>query len=176
MNNIILTVMRYLDNPESVSEAEHSSNVAAAAAAASLWFDAADASACADYAADAANAAANGNYPTANKWVEKYFTRSGEGKSVYHEAVKNYTPIKSTKPIKPIYTKEMHESGMLPPVGSDVRYSPDNYIGEVISVSPKMDGTVTVMPKIMHDGFSPFVVTRQAQINNKILSPLGMGW
>lgn len=177
MNKIILTVMRYLDNPESVSEAEHSSNVAyansVAASDSAYAAHAVDAVVAADsastYAADSADAAANGNYPTANKLVEKYFTRSGEDKGVYYEAVKSYTP---TKPTKPIYTQEMHESGMLPPVGSYVRYSPDNYIGEVISVSPKMDGTVTVMPNIMHDGFSPFVVTRQAQINRKTLTPL----
>lgn len=168
MNNIILTVMRYLDNPESVSEEEHDSNVvyansASASASAVAAAIAAVAVVCASYAADAA---ANGNYPAANKWVENYFKRSGEDKGVYYEAVKNYTPI------KPIYTQEMHESGMLPPVGSDVRYSPDNCIGEVISVSPKMDGTVTVMPNIMPDGMT-FVVTGQTQINKKTLTPLG---
>lgn len=159
--------MRYLDNPKSVSEAEHNSNVADAASTDydDDAFTASSITACAAHAA--AVAAAQDRYHNANGWVEEYFIRSGEDKGVYHEAVKNYTPT------KPIYTKEMHENGMLPPVGSDVRYSPDNYIGEVISVSLKMLGTVTVMPNIMHDGFSPFVVTRQTQINRKTLTPLG---
>ncbi len=168
MNNIILTVMRYLDNPESVSEEEHTSNVAYASAAVVVAYTSASvAAASASVAVDAADAAANGNYPTANKWVEEYFTRSGEDKGVYYEAVKNYTPIKSIKPIKSIYTKEMRESGIPPLVGSDVLAGPDNAVMTVISVSHELGGAVTMM-SVGQD----FAMTITDEIKKRRLSPL----
>lgn len=164
--------MRYLDNPESVSEAEHSSNVAyansayansaSASASAVAAAVAVVADVCASYAADAA---ANGNYPAANKWVENYFKRSGEDKGVYYEAVKNYTPTKS---IKSIYTKEMRESGILPLVGSDVLAGPDNAMMTVISVSHELGGAVTMM-SVGQD----FAMTITDEIRKRRLLPLG---
>lgn len=94
MNNIILTVMRYLDNPKSVSEKEHDSNMVYANSVV-IPCDFGSAATTKAIASAAAAAAANGNYPTANKWVEEYFTRSGEDKGVYYEAVKIYTPLVS---------------------------------------------------------------------------------
>jgi len=157
MNNVILTV-RYLDNPESVSEAEHSSNVAYANSVAAS----ASASSAAAAVVVAANAAANGSYPTADKWVEEYFTRSVEDKGVYYEAANNCTPT------KPIYTKEMHESGMLPPVGSDVLAGPDNAVMTVISVSHELGGAVTMM-SVGQD----FAMTITDEIKKRRLSTLG---
>jgi len=162
--------MRYLDNPESVSEAEHSSNVAYAASTDydDDAFTASSITAAAAHAAAVVAAVAADRCHNANGWVEEYFIRSGEDKGVYHEAVKNYTPIKSIKPIKPIYTKEMHESGMLPPVGSDVLAGPDNAVMTVISVSHELGGAVTMM-SVGQD----FAMTITDEIKKRRLSPLG---
>ncbi len=168
MNNIILTVMRYLDNPESVSEAEHNSNVAYAAST-DYGDDAFTASSITAAAAHAAAvAAAADRCHNANGWVEEYFIRSGEDKGVYYEAVNNYTPIKSIKPIKSIYAKEMRESGILPLVGSDVLAGPDNAVMTVISVSHELGGAVTMM-SVGQD----FAMTITDEIKKRRLSPLG---
>jgi len=161
MNNIILTVMRCLDNPKSVSKEEHTSNVVYAASTDydDDAFTASSITASAAYAA--AVAAAQDRYHNANGWVEEYFIRSGEDKGVYHEAVKNYTPT------KPIYTQEMHENGMLPPVGSDVLVESDNVMMTVISVSQELGGAVTMMP-VGKD----FAMTLTDEIKKRRLSPL----
>jgi len=155
--------MTYLDDTESVSKAEHTSNVTDANSAARPCAFGSTA----DVVVAAAEAAANDNYPSANEQVERYFTGSGEDKGVYHEAVKNYTPTKSIKPIKSIYTKEMQESGILPLVGSDVLAGPDNAVMTVISVSHELGGAVTMM-SVGQD----FAMTITDEIKKRRLSPL----
>ena len=68
MNKHILLVMKWLDNPSSVSQEELEITRDAAAAYAAAAYAAADAAA---YAADAA------------KWVDIYFDRTGENKEDY---------------------------------------------------------------------------------------------
>jgi diadenosine tetraphosphate (Ap4A) HIT family hydrolase len=71
MNKHILLVMKWLKNPESVSQEELEENAYAAYwAAAYAYADAADAA----YAADAAAAA---------YWVDRYFQITGEDKQAY---------------------------------------------------------------------------------------------
>ena len=63
MNKHILLVMKWLDNPKSVSKEELKKNADAAAA----------------YAVDAAYA---------EKWINKYFNRTRENKQDYIDAIK----------------------------------------------------------------------------------------
>lgn len=89
MNHIILTAMRALNNPESVSALELDSNwcdasYAHADAVQDIFGDHGSASA----AYYVAKAAAEGNLMFFNGWLEEYFKRSGEDKSLYSEAVK----------------------------------------------------------------------------------------
>jgi len=99
MNNIILTVMRYLNNPESVSLEVLKSNAANAANAVNANASAinkaiADAAAVVFDAANAANTAANDVASVViiadagdAYWVNEYFKISGENKQTYINAI-----------------------------------------------------------------------------------------
>jgi hypothetical protein len=74
MNKNILLVMKWLKNPESVSQEELYANRKSADAAAAYWAAAANA----DYYADAAADAADATY-----WIDEYFKSTGEDKQTY---------------------------------------------------------------------------------------------
>jgi hypothetical protein len=98
MNKNILLVMKWLKNPESVSQEELYANRKSADAAAAYWAAAAyayaaadraaywaaanaafsDAAANADYYADAAADAADATY-----WIDEYFKYTSEDKQIY---------------------------------------------------------------------------------------------
>ena len=96
MNDIILTVMRYLNNPESVSLEVLKSNAANAvnANASAINKAIADAAAVVFDAANAANTAANDAASVViiadagdAYWVNEYFKISGENKQTYINAI-----------------------------------------------------------------------------------------
>ena len=93
MNKHILLVMKWQNDKDSVTQQELIDNRKSAAAyAAAFAFSCATAYAAA-YAADAADA---------EKWISKYFERSGESKQDYIDALK-------PKANKPIYTPKPDE-------------------------------------------------------------------
>ena len=91
MNKHILLIMKWLQDPESVSHEELKNNVVAtfAAAVAADWAAARAAGAC--YVAEAQYAYANAEYAAcvanAACWVDKYFKETGEDKQAYIDAI-----------------------------------------------------------------------------------------
>ena len=79
MNEHILLVMKWLKNPESVSQEELKANCKSAAYYAA-------------YADDA--------YESAQHWVDIYFKRSGENKADYENALAEVELVDSTNDIK----------------------------------------------------------------------------
>jgi len=102
LNKCILLVMKWLDDPESVSKDELAENRKAA--------NAADA-----YAADAAASSA-ATASSAEKWVNKYFERTGENKQDYIDA------IEASKKSQEPESKEWDGEG-LPPIGCECEVS-----------------------------------------------------
>lgn len=88
MNKHILLVMKWLDNPESVSKEEMKKNSADAYAYAAYAATAAYAARIADAAADAHAYAHAYAAADAQKWVNKYFDRTKENKQDYIDSVK----------------------------------------------------------------------------------------
>ena len=132
MNKHILLVMKWQNDKDSVTQQElidnresayaYAADAADAAAdadaavyaadAADAAADAADAAAdAAAYAAYAAYTAADAAYTAAEKWVSKYFERSGENKQNYIDALNTDN--------KPVYTQTMCDAGELPSVGME---------------------------------------------------------
>ena len=98
MNNIILTVIKRLDNPESVSLEQLRANAAHAASVITYAIAPCDASAYAAYAASALAYAASGASSSgaaayaayivaASDAVSKYFNITGEDKQTYIDAI-----------------------------------------------------------------------------------------
>lgn len=101
MNQVILTVMKWLDNPASVSQEEIDRNKERAA-------DDFSASSASSYAAGrAAYYAARNNQDSASHWVDRYFRRGGEDKKKYLDEIKGEESMSEW------------EDG-IPPVGSEV--------------------------------------------------------
>ena len=105
MNKHILLVIKWLNDKESVTQEELMANRKTA------------------YVADAAE-----------KWVNKYFERTGENKQDY---------IDSLKPVTPTYTQAMCDAGELPPVGSEFIHQ--NKKVKCISTSDEQGGVVTFL-------------------------------
>jgi len=112
LNKHIFMVMKWLDDPKSVSQEEREENskaaAAAAAAAAAYAFSAFSA-----FSAAAAAAAFGANAGEAEKWVNKYFERTGENKQDYIDA------IEADKKLEEPEAKEWDGEG-LPPLNSEV--------------------------------------------------------
>jgi len=110
LNKCILLVMKWLDNKDSVSKDEIVENRKAAAAYAYAYaYDAYDAA----YAYDAAAAASSAaTASSAEKWVNKYFERTGENKQDYIKAIEA-----EKRPQEP-ESKEWDGEG-LPPIGCE---------------------------------------------------------
>ena len=86
MNKHILLVMKWLKNPESVSQEELEANCKSAYAGA---VDAGAAEAAASYLAAAYAAAWIGADADAQHWVDVYFERTGENKADYIKELNN---------------------------------------------------------------------------------------
>ena len=116
LNKHILLVMKWLDNKDSVTQEELKENhLIADAYAANAAAYAADAD-----AADAAYAAyADAHAANAEKWVGKYFERSGENKQDYLEALHGNLNALADAIESPVYTQAMCDAGEPPSVGME---------------------------------------------------------
>lgn len=123
LNKNILLVMKWLDDPKSVSKDELKEHRKDAYTAYTAYTaNAADASyaSYASYATASATASAATAYAAAEKWVYKYFERSGENKQDYIDAIGAGKVSSKEEPVQEWVNE-------LPPAGCECEYKSEGH-------------------------------------------------
>ena len=125
MNKFIHKVIKWLEDPESVSQEEREENrvedPGSCSAAQAAYYYSAAAALTASAAANAAYFAAENNPELATKWVNKYFEVTGEDKQDYLDAIEVEKVGSKKEPVS-VYVKEY--KGLSVPSGA-THYSED---------------------------------------------------